>query len=94
VVLPTIRSTREEVASHWRSGAWAECGCGRPAVDVVIYSDYGFGFHWPGKACFDCLAITDGLLPYGDPVTGLDRPTWGPHDGRPEDCDACKLREG
>jgi hypothetical protein len=35
-------------------------------VDVLLYSDYGGGFHWPGKICEACRLITSGWAPSDD----------------------------
>jgi hypothetical protein len=38
---------------------YTECNCGK-SEPVEIYSDYGGGFYWKGKACRDCDSITKG----------------------------------
>ncbi len=50
--------------NHWRCGDMGKCVCGKPPVGVVLYSDYGCGFHWDAFACLACRTITDGLVPW------------------------------
>ena len=54
--------TSEEVHAHWRGDIWNECKCGRDEP-VTLFTDYGGSFHWPGRACRHCRAITAGLEP-------------------------------
>ena len=35
------------------AGDYTECNCGK-SESVEIYSDYGGGFYWKGRACRDC----------------------------------------
>ena len=57
-----IRKSREEVQSHWREDwfSFPPCSCGNPPVDVVLWTSYGYGFHWPAVACLTCSVIVDG----------------------------------
>lgn len=48
------------VADNWREGEWMECKCPEGMEDVEIYSSYGDGFTFPGKACRKCLAVYGG----------------------------------
>lgn len=90
VVIPAAWATPNEVHEHWRSGEWKSCACGGPHEDVILYSSYGNGSHWPGKWCPRCRCITDGFRHDDDrlnpcrcdhfPCSCL--PEW-PKDGRP-----------
>lgn len=62
--------TLEEVESNWRTGA-AEVPCNcikekRKPKWVLLYSDYGFGFHWPAQICENCKSIIHGTEPCND----------------------------
>lgn len=59
-----ICDTEDAVHEHWREQPWSECPHAADShVPVVIYSSYGGGFYWDGKACMDCRIVTDGLSP-------------------------------
>jgi hypothetical protein len=75
-----IQESPEAVNASWRGDNWRECECGQDAEDVILYSDYGDGFHWPAKACLRCHAITDGQMPYAE--DWAPGPEWC-KDGRP-----------
>lgn len=62
VCIPDLYTTYDEMASNWRNHPWKECSCGNKET-VTIYSSYGGGFEWEGKACRHCMCITDGLIP-------------------------------
>lgn len=82
VTCTRINTTEDEVNDLWRTdAAWRNCACGKPDVDVVLWADYGCGYHWPGKACLECGAITDGFSPYQDEE---DYCRAFPKDGLPE----------
>ncbi|GEM_PF-1747229 len=53
-------------------------GCNHQEENVVIYQDYGGGFHWKGTACRKCNMILKGIEPLKLPV--VDRydgvPNW------------------
>jgi hypothetical protein len=51
----------QEMLDNWRADNMRDCTCGYQSEDVVLYTTYGKGFHWAAKACFKCMAITDGL---------------------------------
>lgn len=66
-VTSKIRATEQEVHDHWRGhDLFGKCDCGQPPEDVLLYTCYGFGYYWPGKACLQCMAIVGGFDPYGD----------------------------
>lgn len=56
---PKIYSSSDEVWEHWRESPEVTCTCGNDEP-VILYSTYGNGFHWPGRACLHCRAITAG----------------------------------
>lgn len=70
VVCARVYKTSEEMQANWRGDNWRACqdeaGHQPRWQDVVLYTSYGGGFHWPGKVCWDCLAVVDGLMPTGD----------------------------
>lgn len=68
VAMSRIFDTNDELKQHWRTehADDAECTCGQPPADVILYSDYGGGFHWPAKACLKCHAIVEHLRPWSD----------------------------
>ena len=75
--------TVEESDRNWRGGEWKYCDCGKDEP-AELASDYGGGFHWRGKACRSCRAITDEGAPFncGDDASVLTasyargRPLW------------------
>jgi len=56
-------ANESDVYANCRRDTTRKCTCGTQPIDVILYSRYGRGFHWPGKACFGCGAITDGFEP-------------------------------
>ncbi|MFQ3543465.1 hypothetical protein Q7A53_05215 [Halobacillus rhizosphaerae] len=62
VCIPALYKTNKEMSENWRNHEWRECTCEKDE-DVVIYSDYGSGFDWEGKACRHCMCITKNLIP-------------------------------
>ncbi|MEK7640932.1 MAG: hypothetical protein AAB389_02970 [Patescibacteria group bacterium] len=70
IAVPAIWDTNEELEAHWRNNDWKKCTCGQPNIDVILYTDYGYGFHWPAKACLKCKAITASHQPF--PYDGED----------------------
>ena len=67
VVLPILHDTAQGVSENWRGDIpkdkWEYCKCGK-AEDVEIYSDYGGGFSWPGRACRFCMKIDGPRMPF------------------------------
>ncbi|MCP4986595.1 MAG: hypothetical protein GY928_11235 [Colwellia sp.] len=59
VVCNCLHATHEEMVKHWRKQPINVCDCGKDE-DVIIFTHYGNGFYWEGKACKTCKAITDG----------------------------------
>ena len=78
VTISHLYETRQEVLDNWRNHTWLHCTCGKDEP-AEIYTSYGFGFSWMGRACRHCYAITDGFNP-GDEVFDGDidntEPDW------------------
>lgn len=70
VVIPDLYDSYDELQAHWRKEEWKKCNCGKEPEEVLLYSDYGGGFYWPGKVCLPCHAIVDGFFPFGDQFYG------------------------
>lgn len=87
VACTRIFKTFDELWENWGSlkVSDAQCTCGQPPQDVILYSDYGGGFHWPGKACLKCETIIGPRMPYeeykDDPCPWVCAPIW--EDGHP-----------
>jgi hypothetical protein len=63
VVISHLHDSADGVERYWRKAVdWLRCDCGRDEP-VRIATSYGGGFHWPGRACRHCKAVTDGLDP-------------------------------
>ncbi len=59
---PAIFDTREELVASWRKTPWRQCKCAAPTnTPALIYTDYGYGFYWPGEVCMTCKTITKNL---------------------------------
>jgi len=54
-----LYKSREELTANWRTNQFAKCTCGK-AEPVLVYSSYGNGGWWAGKACLECMALTEG----------------------------------
>ena len=63
-VCTRIYKDKVDLKVHWRGDNWRECTCGGRPSPVILYTDYGFGSHWAGEACFACEAITDGVFDF------------------------------
>jgi hypothetical protein len=72
VAMPKIFKTAGEVVHRKRDqelskSEWEKCECGPDVhIDVLLYVDYGGGFHWPAKICLRRNVIIDGHRPYID----------------------------
>lgn len=62
--IPKLYDTHEEMRNNWRKYEYEEIHCEHDLEDIEIYSDYGNGFYWKGKACRKCNMIIEGLNPY------------------------------
>ena len=71
VAISAIWPTYEELHENWRSGIWNRCACGDPPQEVVLYTNYGQGFHWSAKVCLRCKAIVENLMPFE--LDGVER---------------------
>lgn len=67
VAISHLHPSIEALRDHWRNSATLHCTCGRDEP-IQLYTCYGGGFSWIGKACRHCRAFTKGLLPYEDGV--------------------------
>lgn len=65
VVCTRIHLTAAGVREHWRGDNHRNCTCGATGQSVVLYTDYGFGCYWPGRVCWACMAVVDGIDPEG-----------------------------
>lgn len=75
-----IYKTKEEVGANWRSkhSFDAECTCSVVHESaVILYSDYGYGFHWPATACLKCGVVLEGRGAYDiDTISGHPLPNY------------------
>lgn len=62
-----IYDSAEESSNNWRNHIFQECTCGEKSIDAILWTSYGGkdGFHWNGKVCLICKAITEGFEPFG-----------------------------
>ena len=75
VCLPKLWETRDEMQEHWREdNYWKECSCDNLPKPVEIYTEYGSGLWWKGKACQTCRVIIT-CEPLGEDWYG-GSPTW------------------
>lgn len=92
---PILRKTLSDVSHWWRKhdeeahARWKACK--HDGEEVTIYSDYGGGFCWPGRACRECSCITQNTMPWEDMYEGGEyfragsrEPKYAITDGRPE----------
>ncbi len=58
-----VQRAPEGVSAHWRSeGNSSACSCAGSGQPVVLYTTYGGGFYWSGRVCWNCMAITEGII--------------------------------
>lgn len=79
VAISAIRRTSEEV---WKArderdtllfnNVWRRCTCSNDHDDVLLYTDYGWGFYWPAKVCLLCKAITTNTMPREGDIKIMD----------------------
>jgi len=77
--IPKLYDTHKEMWNNWRKYEYEETNCEHELEDVIIYSDYGNGFYWLGKACRKCNMIIEGKNPYpydDDIFPTSGRPEW------------------
>lgn len=71
-----LYETIKEVSDNWFNHEWLNCDCGQDEP-VEIYSNYGGGFYWKGKACRFCKAFTENASPYEADEEIIDgQPEW------------------
>lgn len=75
--------TRDELDANWRGSVFADCRCGKPPADVILYTAY-HDFHWPGSACLACMAIVAGIDPSPRVDCTCDSPNCGCNGPEPE----------
>lgn len=56
VVISHLYDTMQEVHDNWRKGTWIDCSCG-DEEDVEVYTSYGYGSCFKGKACKKCCSV-------------------------------------
>lgn len=84
VTVSALWDTYEEMLAHWRGDDWNDCRCGHDE-SVRLFTTYGGAFHWDGRACRHCRAITEGLMPFDDDKSIEDgTPDWA-HIANPPD---------
>jgi hypothetical protein len=62
-----VQDSPDEVHQHWRSPQnERKCTCHEQSnhIPVILYSDYGGGFHWDGQICEKCRCIVKGQNPW------------------------------
>ncbi len=71
VVLPKLWKTMQEVTDHWREEEPfdKECIC-KQDEEVIMYTRYGNGWYFPGRACKKCMLVTNSPSPYENMVDG------------------------
>lgn len=65
IVLSCHYSTCEEVFDNWRNQPNNHCKCGKEE-DVSIFSSYGRGFYFLGKACRFCYSVRPNDLDFDE----------------------------
>ncbi len=66
--VPKLWRTLEEVwhKDNWRSDDGGEaCQCGN-SEPVILHTNYGNSFGWPGTACRECMRIASGFEPFDE----------------------------
>jgi hypothetical protein len=59
----------DDMLKEWRKDNSRPCTCTTPGEPVILYTNYGKGYYWVGAVCWQCMAITEGILPI-DEVDG------------------------
>lgn len=76
ICVPTLCENMDDI---WKDNGWLRCKCEHDEP-VEIFSDYGGGFYWEGKACRHCMCITKGLEPWSneDEIVDIthEQPKW------------------
>ena len=58
-----VPSLCDNIDDIWKDNGWKKCNCNQDEP-VEIYSDYGGGFYWQGRACRHCMCITEKINPW------------------------------
>jgi hypothetical protein len=60
IAIPNIYSSLEELRENWRKWPPYKCECDIDSLeDVILYTDYGNGWHWDAKVCLKCGVINE-----------------------------------
>lgn len=74
IMIPHLYKTYDEMHEMWRQTKSKWCGH-EVDEEVKIFSSYGGGFSWTGRACRDCMVITKNLsCDYDTETDGI--PEW------------------
>ena len=73
VFLGMIFPTQAHAQACWESIGFTDCTCGKDEP-VVLYSEYGGGFAWKGRACRRCGVVTAENMPYENEETEMVNP--------------------
>lgn len=77
ICIPKLYDNYEEMKDNWRKYKKENCSCKHAEEPVDIYTDYGGGFSWKGKACRKCMMITKGNNPFDEDIIKNDGiPDW------------------
>lgn len=78
IVLPWLYAAEAEMHANWRrSDPFPECRCGRPSESAHLATTYGYGRHWHGHVCVNCMVVVGSLFRnWDDEHEGL--PDWWP----------------
>lgn len=60
-VCTRVHQTEEGVIENWRGDNWRNCTCGGSGQPAILYTNYGFGYHWIGAVCWVCNAVVGGI---------------------------------
>jgi hypothetical protein len=63
VCVSHLVKTYDEVWDNIRNFNWLNCVDGKDEP-CALFTDYGNGFYWKGRACRYCRAITEELSPF------------------------------
>ena len=63
VCIPTLYNTFEEMNKNSKNHMLNTCNCVNEQEEVNIWTAFWDGMNWSGKACRNCMCITEGLEP-------------------------------
>lgn len=61
-----VYATVEDVGKNWRKDNQRDCTCDAAGERVILWTQYGGGFYWTSRVCWNCMAITGTKEPYDD----------------------------